>query len=157
MGYSLSLVINLKDWLDGKTTSFFRGKSLKYPLSALVALTVTYQNQFRRSYCKSRVRLGFLAFFFAVCTTTMLIVCITFFLAAPFHLKRWQRPWLLGFSLYSLSFIPFAYNAVGVIEDVHGFWTKKILRPKTSTPFVHVFKVSIALIADSQFLMILNR
>ena len=63
MGYSLSLVINLKDWLDGKTTSFFRGKSLKYPLSALVALTVTYQNQFRRSYCKSRVRLGFLPFF----------------------------------------------------------------------------------------------
>ena len=154
MGYSLSLVINLKDWLDGKTTSFFRGKSLKYPLSALVALTVTYQNQFRRSYCKSRVRLGFLPFF---CTTMMLIVCITFFLAAPFHLKRWQRPWLLGFSLYSLSFIPFAYNAVGVIEDVHGFWTKKILRPKTSTPFVHVFKVSIALIADSQFPMILNR
>ena len=89
-------------------------------------------------------------FFFAVCITFL-------FLAAPFHLKRWQRPWLLGFSLYSLSFIPFAYNAVGVIEDVHGFWTKKILRPKTSTPFVHVFKVSIALIADSQFLMILNR
>ena len=72
-----------------------------------------------------------------------------------FHLKLWQRPWLSGFLPFSLSCTPFAYNAAGATEDVHGSWTKKI-QSKTSTPFVPVSKVSKAPTADNQ-LLILNR
>ena len=71
------------------------------------------------------------------------------------HLKPWPQHWFWAYLPYSFWCTQCACNVAGAIAGVPGSLARTTIIQKTSTPFVHAFKLFIVRIADNQ--PVLNR
>jgi len=71
------------------------------------------------------------------------------------HLKPWPQHWFWAYLPYSFWCTQCACNVAGAIAGVPGSLARTTIFQKTSTHFVHAFKLSIVRIADNQ--PVLNR